>query len=97
MAFMKGQKYNGANLAIPIVGAKIQSVDNWIGKLQVSEYEVHIHHVEISNNESLNRATARAIQTKRYISLDTIKAYGEKPKIVYNQLKQEGRKGVIFE
>ena len=54
-------------------------------------------YVEISNDESLNRAIKRVIQTKRYVTLNIIKVYGEKPKIVYNQLKQEGRKGVIFE
>ena len=96
-SFGKDGEFNGANLAIPIIGSIVDKVDYWIKNLQTAGYDVHIHHVGISNEESLNRAVARAIEHGRYIPLGTIKDYGEKPKSVYEQLKREGRKGVVFE
>lgn len=96
-SFEKDGEYNGANLAIPIIGSTVDKVDYWIKNLQTAGYDIHIHHVGISNEESLNRVVARAIEHGRYIPLGTIKDYGEKPKSVYEQLKREGRKGVVFE
>lgn len=96
-SFGKDGEFNGANLAIPIIGSTVDKVDYWIKNLQTAGYDIHIHHVGISNEESLNRAVARAIEHGRYIPLGTIKDYGEKPKSVYEQLKREGRKGVVFE
>lgn len=52
-------------------------------------YDVHIHHVEVSNEESMNRSVARAIETGRYIPLEKINSYGDKPKEVYEQLKKK--------
>ena len=97
-AFNKGGALNGANLAIPTIGSKVSSVDDdWIKPLREAGYDIHIHHVGISNNESMNRMVGRAIETGRYIPLHVIDKYGEKPKEVYEQLKKEGRKGVTFE
>ena len=96
-AFDKGRELNGTNLALPIIGSEVDKVDRWIRDLENAGYKVHIHHVGISNEESLNRAVARAIEHGRYIPLGTIKDYGENPKSVYEQLKREGRKGVVFE
>lgn len=97
-AFKKGGSLSGANLAIPIIGSEISSVDDkWIKPLREAGYDIHVHHVEISNEESMNRMVARAIATGRYIPLHVIEGYGENPKKVYEQLKKEGRKGVTFE
>lgn len=96
-AFNKGGALSGANLAIPIIGSEVDSVDKWIEPLQEAGYDIHIHHVEISNKESMNRMVGRAIKTGRYIPLEVIHKYGEKPKEVYEQLKKEGRKEVTFE
>lgn len=96
-AFAKGGELNGANLAIPIIGSKIKQVDEWIKDLQAAGYGVHIHHVEVSNKESMNRAVGRAIQTGRHIPLNVIKGYAEKPKEVYEQLKKENTWEVAFE
>lgn len=97
-AFKKGGTLNGANLAIPIIGSKVGSVDDdWIKPLREAGYDIHIHHVGISNEESMNRMVGRAIKTGRYIPLHVIDKYGEKPKEVYEQLKKEGRKEVTFE
>ena len=97
-AFKKGGTLNGANLAIPIIGSKVSSVgDKWIKPLREAGYDIHIHHVGISNEESMNRMVGRAIKTGRYIPLERIDSYGEKPKEVYEQLKKEERKEVTFE
>lgn len=96
-AFNKGGALSGANLAIPIIGSEVDSVDKWIKPLREAGYDIHIHHVGISNNESMNRMVGRAIKTGRYIPLHVIDEYGEKPKEVYEQLKKEGRKEVTFE
>jgi hypothetical protein len=97
-SFGKDGEFNGANLAIPIIGDTVDKVnDYWIKNLQTAGYDIHIHHVGISNEESLNRSVARAIEHGRYVPLETIKGYGEKPKSVYEQLKREDRKGVVFE
>ena len=96
-AFNKGEELNGANLAIPIIGSEVDSVEKWVEQLQGAGYDIHIHHVGISNEESMNRMVSRAIKTGRYIPLEVIHKYGEKPKEVYEQLKKEGRKEVTFE
>lgn len=97
-AFKKGGALSGANLAIPIIGSKVsQVVDGWIKPLREAGYDIHVHHVGISNTESMNRMVGRAISTGRYIPLHVIDKYGEKPKEVYEQLKKEGRKEVTFE
>jgi hypothetical protein len=95
--FKAGSALNGANLAIPIIGGKKDKVKNWVKDLQAAGYDVHIHHVGISNEESMNRAVGRAISTGRYIPLNTIKNYGEKPKEIYEQLKKENLQEVSFE
>ena len=96
-AFAKGGALNGANLAIPMIGSTINQVNDWITDLQAAGYGVHIHHVEVSNKESMNRAVGRAIQTGRHIPLNVIKGYAEKPKEVYEQLKKENALEVAFE
>lgn len=96
-AFNRGRELNGANLALPIIGSDVDKVDRWIRDLQNAGYKVHIHHVGISNEESMNRMVKRAIETGRYIPSHVIEGYGEKPKEVYEQLKKEGRQEVIFE
>ena len=96
-SFLAGGELNGANLAIPIIGSEYDKVDRWINRMQNAGYDVHVHHVGISNKESLNRATKRAIKTGRYVPLEVIHDYCEKPKEVYEQIKKEGRKGVTFD
>lgn len=97
-AFKKNGELNGTNLAIPIIGSEVGSIDDkWIEPLQEAGYDIHVHHVDISNEESMNRMVGRAIKTGRYIPLHIIEGYGENPKKVYEQLKKEGRKGVTFE
>ena len=97
-AFKKEGTLNVVNLAIPIIGSKVSSVDDkWIKPLREAGYDIHIHHVGISNEESMNRMVGRAIKTGRYIPLEVIHKYDEKPKEVYEQLKKEGRKEVTFE
>ena len=93
-AFGKDGQYNGANLAIPIVGSTVESVNKWIDNLQKAGYEVHLHNVQISNIESLNRSTARAIKTGRYVPLDVIRDYGDKPQEVFESIKKNNTKGV---
>ncbi len=97
-SFLKDGELNGINLAIPIIGSDYKKVNSWINKMQNAGYEIHLHHVGISNEESLNRSVNRAIKTGRYVPLDKIKKeYSEKPKEVYERLKKKGRKGVIFD
>lgn len=96
-AFKAGGKFNGANLAIPIIGSKRKDIEEWVKDLQGAGYDVHIHHVEVSNEESINRAVARAIETGRYIPLNKIKEYGDKPEEIYEQLKKENYREVSFE
>lgn len=96
-AFKAGGEFNGANLAIPIIGSKMKDIEKWIPTLQDAGYDVHIHHVEVSNEESMNRAAARAIETGRYIPLNVIYGYGDKPKEIYEQLKKENYREVSFE
>lgn len=96
-AFNKGGELSGANLAVPIIGSEVKSLEKWIEPLREAGYDIHIHHVGISNEESMNRMVGRAIKTGRYIPLEVIHKYGENPKKVYEQLKKEGRKEVTFE
>lgn len=96
--FQKSGALNGANLAIPIVGSDAEKIQrDWINRLQAAGYEVHIHHVEISNKESQNRSVKRAIELGRYVPLGIIRDYRDKPKIAYEKLKQAQPKGVVFE
>lgn len=96
-AFKAGGEFNGANLAIPIIGSKRKEIEEWVKDLQDAGYDVHIHHVEVSNEESMNRSVARAIETGRYIPLEKIAGYGNKPKEIYEQLKKENYREVSFE
>lgn len=40
-AFKAGGEFNGANLAIPIIGSKMQDIEMWVPDLQDAGYDVH--------------------------------------------------------
>lgn len=85
-------KHKGKNLAIPIIGDKDEKVEKWINDLQNAGYNVGLHHIEISNEESLNREVARAIKTGRKVPSKKIIDYGDNPTKVYKRLKAKKTK-----
>lgn len=96
-SFMSDGSLNGTNLAIPIIGSSEKKVNQWIDKLTNAGYDIYVHHVEVSNQESMNRSVARAIKTGRHVPLKIIKEYKEFPKKVFEKLKKQIRKGVTFQ
>lgn len=91
-----GGKHKGKNLAIPIIGDDEEKVKGWITKLQNAGYNVGLHHIEISNQESLNREVGRALDTGRKVPSSKIIDYGDKPTKVYKSLKKQKLKGVTY-
>lgn len=92
-SFLKNGKFNGTNIAIPIVGSDLGKVEKQIDKLKTAGYNVHIHYVHTSNSESINRVAKRAIETGRYVPLDKIAKYGNKPQETFNSLIKGAEKG----
>ena len=53
-------------------------------------YEIDLVGMNVSYINARNRAVSRFIQTKRYVPIEYLQIVGEKPRLVFNELKEKG-------
>lgn len=79
-----------ANMVIPKIGAKADSIKRLYGILKQFDYDVSLGLVWLEPQKALERAIKRYSKSKRYIPILKITdEYGEKPLSVYHQLLSE--------
>ena len=80
----------GMNIVVPIVGHKASRVENVINDFRENGYEIDLVGMNVSYINARNRAVSRFIQTKRYVPIEYLQSVGEKPRLVFNELKEKG-------
>ena len=81
---------SGKNVVLPIVGAKIKSVEKYIAIANRLGYEVNVHLNELPNGKAVGRMLKRYFDEGRFINPAFALEYGDKPTEVYEQIKQRG-------
>lgn len=81
---------SGKNIVLPVVGAKVKSVENYISIAKKMGYSVNVHLNELSNAKATGRMLLRYFNTGRFINPTFTAGYGDKPTEVYEQIKQRG-------
>ncbi len=76
------------NFVHPIVGSKLQKVENLISELYGAGYDVTVHLVEVDAQTSLSRLLKRFISDNRFLNPRIIFDYGNKPSEVYDSVKE---------
>jgi len=80
----------GLNIVIPTVGHKASSIEPLIKKLRGGGYEIELVGMDVSFINARNRMFMRFVSKNRYIPYDYLKSVGERPMMVYDELKQKG-------
>lgn len=80
----------GNNIVLPIVGAKVSSVERYIELANVHGYNINIHLNELPNGKAVGRMLKRYFDDGRFINPTYVAAYGNAPTQVYEQIKQRG-------
>ena len=81
---------NGQNVVFPVVGANLDNLLNKIKAFKDVGYDVRLHNIDIPGDESYRRAFVRYLNTGRLIPHEYLLSIGDKPNIVYNQIKKLG-------
>ena len=76
----------GNNVVLPIVGAKIAGVEQYIVSAKQSGYSVYLHLNELPNEKAVGRMLQRYFETGRFINPGFVMALGNGPTEVYEQL-----------
>ena len=77
----------GANIVLPIVGAKTSSVENYINLAKAQGYDVHLHLNELNSSKAMGRMLRRYFSDGRFIPPAVSYKYGDKPTAVYEEFK----------
>ena len=80
----------GINMVIPTVGHKASSIEPLIKKLRGGGYDIELVGMDVSFINARNRMFMRFVSKNRYIPYDYLKSVGEKPMMVYDEIKQKG-------
>ena len=80
----------GMNIVVPIVGHEASRVENVINDFRENGYEIDLVGMNVSYINARNRAVSRFIQSKRYVPIKYLQIVGEKPRLVFNELKEKG-------
>ena len=95
--FGKGGSMEGTNLTIPIVGKNPKAALRYLKLLKAAGYNVHLSLNEVSELNSIKRATTRAIETGRFLDPAYLQSIGTKPDQTYQYLKEFDEDGVHFD
>ena len=77
----------GANIVLPIVGAKTSSVENYINLAKAQGYEVNLHLNELNSSKAMGRMLRRYFSDGRFIPPSVSYKYGDKPTAIYEEFK----------
>lgn len=80
----------GDNIVLPIVGGNYEKLVAQIEQFRARGYEVAVHLCDLPSNKAIGRAIGRYLNTGRYIPVDILYGYGNKPKENFYRLVQEG-------
>lgn len=80
----------GDNIVLPIVGGNYEKLVAQIEQFRARGYEVAVHLCDLPSNKAIGRAIGRYLNTGRYIPMDVLYGYGNKPKENFYRLVQEG-------
>jgi hypothetical protein len=80
----------GDNIVLPIVGGNYEKLVAQIEQFRALGYEVAVHLCDLPSNKAIGRAIGRYLNTGRYIPMDVLYGYGNKPKENFYRLVQEG-------
>lgn len=80
----------GDNIVLPIVGGNYEKLVAQIEQFRALGYEVAVHLCDLPSNKAIGRAIGRYLNTGRYIPMDILYGYGNKPKENFYRLVQEG-------
>ena len=80
----------GDNIVLPIVGGNYEKLVAQIEQFRARGYDVAVHLCDLPSNKAIGRAIGRYLNTGRYIPMDVLYGYGNKPKENFYRLIQEG-------
>jgi shikimate kinase len=77
----------GENIVIATIGSKAEKVISLAEKLQEKGYKTYLHLNEVPNEVSIRRAALRYMEQGRYIPINLLIEYQNKPSEVYEKIK----------
>lgn len=95
--FGKGGSKEGTNLVIPIVGKNPKASLRYLKLLKDAGYTVNLSFNDVSELNSIKRATTRAIETGRFLDPEYLQSIGTKPSETYELLKDYDNDGIHFD
>ncbi len=82
--------FEGANMAIPLVGKSLSSIERIIEKIGQTDYTIHFVNVALDRSDCLTRAVNRFIETRRYVPLSYIfDEVSNEPERIYYIVKRK--------
>ena len=81
------QTNESKNIIIPKVGHKANSFETETKLLRAKGYEIELMYMNVDPKKAIMRMVNRFIITGRLIEMGYIKSIGNKPQLVYNQMK----------
>lgn len=82
----------GDNIVNPTVGATFDKIDSKITDLKAMGYTVHLHLVNLPEDEAVTRVMARMKSAQRFVDTDyVVNTVDSKPPIVFDQLRDDPR------
>jgi len=80
---------NGDNFVWPRIDSPDKVVKD-LKALKDAGYKINVQFLDTSQEEATANAISRFLKTGRYVSLDTIKSYGDKPREAYKAAVESG-------
>jgi hypothetical protein len=80
----------GYNLVAQKVGHSDKSIRNLIKSLKESDYDVSLVNMHVDPDEAFRRMIGRFIRTGRIVPPSYFNSIGNSPRLVYNNMKEEG-------
>lgn len=90
MTMLAEEMVTGNNIVLPIVGAKVSSVEKYLNLAKERGYDVHLHLNELNSSKAMGRMLRRYFTTGRFIPPEVSWVYGDKPTEVYEELISRG-------
>jgi predicted ABC-type ATPase len=79
-----------ANMVIPKVGAKPDSIEKMVRQLRKGGYTVDLVNMDVTAGNAYRRMIGRFVGTGRMIAPEYVASVGEKPRQVFRDLKKKG-------
>ena len=90
MRMLIAELAQGNNIVLPIVGAKVSSVETYLNLAKRQGYEVHLHLNELNSSKAMGRMLKRYFTDGRFIPPEVSWKNGDKPTSVYEEMKNRG-------